>query len=439
MRGIILAGGKGSRLHPLTRVTNKHLLPVGREPMLYHPLRQLVGANITEILVVTSVEHMGAIVDCLGSGAEFDCELTYRVQETAGGIAHALALAERFANGERIAVILGDNVFERSIAPYAEHFRGGMRFGARIVLAEVEDPGRYGVAVVSGPRVVSMRRSQPIPSQPTPSRVSTSTTGTSSRSSVVSSRRHAASWRSPTSTAPTSRAVGWSTTSAWVTGQMRAYLSRTEKRTSYFTRARIGSCRMSKRMLVTGGAGFIGSNFVHYMLAEHSDVEIVTLDLLTYAGSMENLDGVDQSRHRLIHGDINDTGLVRRLLATETIDTIVHLAAETHVDRSIAGPTVFVATNVCGTFTLLEAVRLSGRRSASTMCRPTRCTGRWLSGSDRSMKHLPTGRTLPTPPARLRATISCALTVKRMVFLSLSRTAQTITARDNTPKSSSQR
>ena len=118
---------------------------------------------------------------------------------------------------------------------------------------------------------------------------------------------------------------------------------------------------MSKRMLVTGGAGFIGSNFVHYMLAEHSDVEIVTLDLLTYAGSMENLDGVDQSRHRLIHGDINDTGLVRRLLATETIDTIVHLAAETHVDRSIAGPTVFVATNVCGTFTLLEAVRLSGR------------------------------------------------------------------------------
>lgn len=156
MKGIILAGGKGSRLHPLTRVTNKHLLPVGREPMLYHPLRQLVGANITEILVVTSVEHMGAIVDCLGSGAEFDCELTYRVQETAGGIAHALALAERFANGERIAVILGDNVFERSIAPYAEHFRGGMRFGARIVLAEVEDPGRYGVAVVSGPRVVSI-------------------------------------------------------------------------------------------------------------------------------------------------------------------------------------------------------------------------------------------------------------------------------------------
>ena len=105
---------------------------------------------------MTSVEHMGAIVDCLGSGAEFDCELTYRVQETAGGIAHALALAERFANGERIAVILGDNVFECPIAAYAEHFRGGTRFGARIVLEEVDDPGRFGVATVIVDRVVAI-------------------------------------------------------------------------------------------------------------------------------------------------------------------------------------------------------------------------------------------------------------------------------------------
>src|SRR5262245_50057661 len=99
MRGIILAGGTGSRLYPLTRVTNKHLLPVGHEPMIYHPLRKLVDAGITEILVVTGVEHMGAVVGSLGSGKDFGCELTYRVQDEAGGIAQALALARHFAAG----------------------------------------------------------------------------------------------------------------------------------------------------------------------------------------------------------------------------------------------------------------------------------------------------------------------------------------------------
>ena len=115
-----------------------------------------------------------------------------------------------------------------------------------------------------------------------------------------------------------------------------------------------------KRMLVTGGAGFIGSNFVRHMLEAHADLQIVTLDLLTYAGSMKNLAGVDPARHRLVHGDIGYATLVRQLLA-EGIDTIVHLAAETHVDRSISAPNIFIQSNVVGTFTLLEAVRLSGR------------------------------------------------------------------------------
>src|SRR5271165_5097724 len=99
MKGIILAGGRGTRLYPLTKATNKHLLPVGTEPMLFHPLRQMLSAGITDILVVTSTEHMGDIVNCLGSGAAFGCTLTYRVQETAGGIAQALALGEGFAAG----------------------------------------------------------------------------------------------------------------------------------------------------------------------------------------------------------------------------------------------------------------------------------------------------------------------------------------------------
>ena len=122
MKGIILAGGTGTRLYPLTRVTNKHLLPIGKEPMIYHSIKQLVSADITSILVVTSKEHMGDVVNLLGSGDEFGCDLTYKVQEKAGGIAHALALAENFANGESIAVILGDNIFEYTIKPYKENF-----------------------------------------------------------------------------------------------------------------------------------------------------------------------------------------------------------------------------------------------------------------------------------------------------------------------------
>jgi glucose-1-phosphate thymidylyltransferase len=155
MKGVVLAGGKGTRLHPLTRATNKHLLPVGSEPMIYHPLRQLVGAGCREILVVTSTDHMGDVVRCLGSGKDFDCELTYRVQEEAGGIAHALALAEGFAAGDRICVILGDNIFEYSIRPYVEAF-AAQDGGARVLLKEVGDPERYGVAALDEEHVVDI-------------------------------------------------------------------------------------------------------------------------------------------------------------------------------------------------------------------------------------------------------------------------------------------
>ena len=100
IRGVVLAGGTGSRLRPLTKVTNKHLLPVGRKPMIYYPIEKLSGVGIMEILIVTGVEHMGDVVALLGSGREFGCRFTYKVQDEAGGIAQALALAENFANGQ---------------------------------------------------------------------------------------------------------------------------------------------------------------------------------------------------------------------------------------------------------------------------------------------------------------------------------------------------
>src|SRR3954447_5958717 len=118
-RGVILAGGKGTRLGELTRVTNKHLLPVGPYPMVYHPLKQLVGAGVREILLVSGTEHMGGFVELLGSGREHGCNLTYRVQDEAGGIGQALGLAEHFSRDARSLVILGDNIFLDPLAELA--------------------------------------------------------------------------------------------------------------------------------------------------------------------------------------------------------------------------------------------------------------------------------------------------------------------------------
>lgn len=155
MKGIILAGGKGTRLHPLTKATNKHLLPLGKEPMLYHPIRQMCSAGIQDILVVTSTQHMGDVVNCLGSGADFGCSLTYKVQEEAAGIADALRLGESFAGKDKICVMLGDNVFENSIAPYADNF-DRQEMGARVVVKEVGEPERYGVAAMDERQILEI-------------------------------------------------------------------------------------------------------------------------------------------------------------------------------------------------------------------------------------------------------------------------------------------
>jgi glucose-1-phosphate thymidylyltransferase len=153
MKGIILAGGTGSRLFPLTKVTNKHLLPVGREPMIFHPVKKLIEAGIDEILVVTGVDHMGDVVTLLGSGKEFGCRFTYKVQDEAGGIAQALGLAENFVGKSLCCVILGDNIFQDSVRPWVEAFREQAR-GARLLLKQVPDPQRYGVAEIEGSKVV---------------------------------------------------------------------------------------------------------------------------------------------------------------------------------------------------------------------------------------------------------------------------------------------
>ena len=162
LRGVILAGGLGTRLHPLTKVTSKHLLPVGNEPMIFHCVKQLTSAGVTDILVVTNPEYVGDFVKGLGGGAEFGCEFTYRVQEEARGIAHALALAEGFAAGGKIVVLLGDNVFESPIRPAVADFLAQGE-GARVMLKRVPDPARYGVATLDGNRIVAIEEKPPHP------------------------------------------------------------------------------------------------------------------------------------------------------------------------------------------------------------------------------------------------------------------------------------
>jgi len=155
LRGVVLAGGTGSRLRPLTKVTNKHLLPVGRKPMIYYPIGKLTGIGIEEILIVTGLEHMGDVVGLLGSGKDLGCRFTYKVQDEAGGIAQALALAENFANGQSLAVILGDNIFQASLKEHAERFIE-QKGGARLLLQQVSDPHRFGVAEIRDGKVLGI-------------------------------------------------------------------------------------------------------------------------------------------------------------------------------------------------------------------------------------------------------------------------------------------
>lgn len=162
LRGIVLAGGTGSRLMPLTKVTNKHLLPVGQKPMIYYPIEKMTSIGIKQILIVTGVEHMGDVVSLLGSGKDFGCQFTYKVQDEAGGIAQALGLAENFSNNQSLVVILGDNIFQANLKKYADRFIR-QKMGARLLLKRVPDPARFGVAEVLGNKVVSIEEK---PGQP---------------------------------------------------------------------------------------------------------------------------------------------------------------------------------------------------------------------------------------------------------------------------------
>jgi len=163
MKGVVLAGGTGSRLHPLTRVTNKHLLPVYNQPMIFYPIQTLVNAGISDILLVTGGQNAGDFLRLLSNGKDFGLKhINYTYQEGEGGIADALRLAEHFAESDSLCVILGDNIIENNVAEAAERFRRQER-GAHIILKEVDDPERFGCPEIRDGRIVRIEEK---PKQP---------------------------------------------------------------------------------------------------------------------------------------------------------------------------------------------------------------------------------------------------------------------------------
>jgi len=156
LKGVILAGGLGKRLFPLTKITNKHLLPIYCKPMIYYPIQTLVDAGIKDILIVTGGNHAGEFLRLLGDGSQFGLKhINYTYQEGESGIADALKLAEHFADNDKIVVILGDNIIQKNISKFVDDFREQKK-GAKILLKKVEDPERFGVATFSGKKITSI-------------------------------------------------------------------------------------------------------------------------------------------------------------------------------------------------------------------------------------------------------------------------------------------
>jgi glucose-1-phosphate thymidylyltransferase len=156
MKGVILAGGLGTRLFPLTKITNKHLLPIYNQPMIYYPINALVRAGIREIVLVTGGHFAGHFLNLLGTGKDFGLDfINYAYQEGEGGIADALRLAQVFTKDEPMVVILGDNIFEKDIAPFVDNYRK-QKGGAKILLKEVPDPHRFGVAEIKDGKIASI-------------------------------------------------------------------------------------------------------------------------------------------------------------------------------------------------------------------------------------------------------------------------------------------
>src|SRR6267143_1646985 len=268
MKGVVLAGGTGSRLFPITRVTNKHLLPIYDKPMVYYPIQTLVNAVIQEILLVTGGKNAGDFLRLLGNGRDFGLKhLNYTYQEGEGGIAEALGLAEDFADGDPICVILGDNIIENNIRNAAENFKS-QKHGAKILLKEVPDAERFGVAEVRGNYVIGIEEKPRVPKS------NHAVIGIYLYDSTVFEKIH---------------------------------------------------------RLKPSGRGELEITDVNNFYVDEDKLTYEVLDgWWTYAGNLANLDLVTEHlNYRFVKGDILDAATVEEAMAE--CDAVVHFAAESHV------------------------------------------------------------------------------------------------------------
>ncbi len=363
MKGIILAGGRATRLRPLTWVISKQLLPVYDKPMIYYPIETLIRAGIKDILIILAPENSGLFLNLLGTGEQFGVHFSYAIQKEPKGLAEAFIIGKSFIDGDAVTLALGDNIIDEDFSEQIKSFKSGGQIYVK-KLDNIEEVKRLGVVELDEKNnVVSIEEK---PSEPKSMYVSVGLYTYDNKVVQIAQNLKP----SPRGEIEISGKDSVNNT----------YLAANELKAcifdSYWQDAGTFSSLLEagnhmaekkknapkeRKLLVTGGAGFIGSNFIKYWHKKHPLDQIINLDNLTYAGHIESLaDLKDNSNYTFVKGDICDPVTVDTLVSQ--VDCIVHFAAETHVDRSISDPMVFTKTNVLGTQVLLEAAKKYGTR-----------------------------------------------------------------------------
>lgn len=355
MKGIVLAGGRATRLRPLTWVISKQLLPVYNKPMIYYPIETLTKAGIKDILIILAPENSGLYLNLLGTGEDFGAHFSYAIQKEPVGLAQAFIIAEDFIDNDNVTMILGDNIIDQDFSKDIQSFKKGGQIYIK-KLDNIEDVKRLGVIEIDkNNKILSIEEK---PENPKSLYVSVGLyTYDHHVVEIAKNLKPSARGELEINGNPSVNNAYWEKGELKVVPfdgywQDAGTFDSLRDATNYLAEKEL----KRRRLLVTGGAGFIGSNFIHYWLKKYPDDQIINLDSLTYAGHIESLKDIKHhSSYTFVQGDITDAKLVDDLVSK--VDIIIHFAAETHVDRSIEDPYIFTKTNILGTQTLLEAAR----------------------------------------------------------------------------------